>query len=151
MEITDLIGPDQVVAGLRAGDKSHLLLELARRSAGATGLPQQLVRDALEAREKLGSTGVGAGIAIPHAPIDGLERFFGMFVRLDRRIDYQAVDDQSVDLVFLLLAPGDLKDHLQVLACISRRLRDTRVAGSLRKAPDAAALYDALTGTSPAA
>ncbi len=114
MEITDLIGPDQVVADLRTGDKPHLLLELARRSASAAGLPQQLVR-------------------------------------LDRRIDYQAVDDQSVDLVFLLLAPGDLKDHLQVLACISRRLRDTRVAGSLRKAPDAAALYDALTGTSPAA
>jgi nitrogen PTS system EIIA component len=146
MEISDLIGPDQVVAHLRTGDKPHLLLELARRSASATALPQQLVRDALEAREKLGSTGVGAGIAIPHAPIAGLNRFFGLFVRLERRIDYQAVDDQPVDLVFLLLVPAGLKDHLQALACISRRLRDTRVAGSLRKAPDAAALYDALTG-----
>jgi PTS system nitrogen regulatory IIA component len=146
MEITDLIVPDQVFAVLRAGDKPRLLLELSRRSASATGVPQQLIRDALEAREKLGSTGVGAGIAIPHAPIAELDRLFGLFVRLDRRIDYQAIDDQPVDLVFLLLVPSGLKDHLQALACISRRLRDPQVAASLRKAEDAAALYDALTG-----
>ncbi len=149
MEITDLVAPDCVIAGLRVRSKSHLLTELARRAAAATGLSQEHIREALEAREALGSTGVGAGLAIPHAQITGLNRFFGLFVRLDRSIDYDAIDERPVDLAFLLLIPADTNEHLQALACVSRRLRDQTIATKLRKAADARDSYEALTGASP--
>jgi nitrogen PTS system EIIA component len=122
-------------------------MELARRAAASTGLSQQDIWKALEAREALGSTGVGAGIAIPHAQITGLDRLYGLFIRLDRRIDYDAIDAQPVDLVFLLLIPADTKDYLPALALVSRRLRDPAIATSLRKAEHARELYEALTGS----
>lgn len=145
MNVADLLSPDRVIAKLPAGDKPALLAELARRAAAATGLPQPAILEALKAREALGSTGVGRGVAIPHARIPGLDRFFGMFARLERRIDYDSVDEQPVDLVFLLLVPPQAaSEHLQALACISRRLRDQAVSARLRRTTDAGTLYAAL-------
>lgn len=146
VEITDLLTPARVIAGLRVRSKLHLLMELARSAEAATGLSQEHIRRALGAREALGSTGVGGGIAIPHAQITGLDLLYGLFVRLDRRIDWDAIDAQPVDLVFLLLIPADTKDYLPALACVSRRLRDPAVAISLRKAEHGRELYEALTG-----
>lgn len=148
MEITDLIAPDRVIVDFKASSKSHLLAELARRAATATGLPQQQIDAALEARESLGSTGVGFGIAIPHARVATLECFFGLFARLDRPIDYDAIDGRPVDLVFLLLFPGNTREHLQALAAISRRLRDPEIASDLRSAKGAPETHKALTRTS---
>jgi PTS system nitrogen regulatory IIA component len=147
VDIADLVAPDRVIVGLQARGKAHLLAELARKAATATGLPQRQIGDSLEAREVLGSTGVGAGIAIPHAQIAGLDRFYGLFVRLDRPIGYQAIDGQPVDLVFLLLIPADSKGHLQALASVSRRLRDHAVRDALRSATGAGEAYEALTST----
>ena len=134
MEIADLIKPDGVIVGFNASSKPHLLAELARRAAAATGLSQKQIADALEARERLGSTGVGAGIAIPHAKLAALSRFFGLFARLDRPIDYDAIDGQPVNLVFLLLIPGNTREHLGALAAVSRRLRDEKTANLVRVA-----------------
>jgi nitrogen PTS system EIIA component len=150
MEIANLIAPDGVVAGLRAKDKRQVLEELSRRAAAALGLDSATILAALVAREQLGSTGVGKGIAVPHARIPGLPRSFGLFVRLERPIDFTAVDDQPVDLLFLLLtseAAG--AEHLPALACVSRRLREKDVAERLRRAKDGGALYSALTDRSP--
>ena len=151
MEIADLITPAYAICGMKAEDKTRLLAELSRRAAGALSIPQAVIEEALRAREALGSTGVGAGIAIPHARIPGLARFFGIFAQLDRRIDYEAVDDEKVDLVCLLLVPMEAtSEHLQALASISRRLRDAGVAARLRKADTAARLYEILTNAASA-
>lgn len=146
MNIIDLVGAENVVVGLRVANKTITLAELSRRAAKAVGLDEQAIADALGAREAMGSTGVGQGVAIPHARIAGLDRFYGLFVRLQKPIDFAAVDDQPVDLVFLLLTPEkSSNDHLAALACISRRLRDPAVAGRLRAAKDAATLYQILS------
>ena len=145
MEITDLIAPDRVIVGFKASSKSHLLAELARRAAAETGLPQKQIDDVLEARESLGSTGVGSGIAIPHAQVPALDQFFGLFARLDRPIDYAAIDGRPVDLVFLLLIPANTKEHLDALASISRRLRDQETAKNLRRAKGVRETYEVLT------
>jgi PTS system nitrogen regulatory IIA component len=147
VEIADLVTPDRTIVDLPARSKSHILAELARRAAAATGLPQQRILEALQARENLGSTGVGGGIAIPHARIAGPQRFFGLFVRLGRPIDYEAIDGQPVDLVFLLLIPANSKEHLQALAAISRRLRNHQTANGLRTAKGAQQAYDILVRT----
>jgi nitrogen PTS system EIIA component len=144
VEISDLVTPDQVIVGLKARTKAYLLTELARKAATATGLPQKQIADALQARESLESTGVGAGIAIPHAQIAGLDRFHALFGRLSHPIDYDAIDGHPVDLVFLLLIPANSKEHLQALAAISRRLRNQAVAANLRQAGTSRELYDAV-------
>ena len=147
MNITDLITPDRTVANIAAVDKPRLLAELARRAAAATGLPAPAIQEALTARENLGSTGVGGGVAIPHARMAGLDRIYGLFARLDRPVDFDAIDEQPVDLVCLLLAPQNAaKNHLQALAAVSRRLHARHMGDRLRKAPDAAALYALLIG-----
>lgn len=126
MDIADLISRDHVFAGLRVGGKAQLLDELARRAAPALGIGAQTIADALAAREALGSTGVGQGIAMPHARIPGLGRLYGLFVRLDQPIDFAAIDEQKVDLVFLLLTPAEGGTaHLTALALVSRDLSDT--------------------------
>jgi PTS system nitrogen regulatory IIA component len=146
MNIIDLVGAENVVVGLRVANKTRALAELSRRAAQAVGLDEQAIADALGAREAMGSTGVGQGVAIPHARIAGLDRFYGLFIRLQKPIDFAAVDDQPVDLVFLLLTPEkSSNDHLAALACISRRLRDPAVASRLRAAKDAATLYQILS------
>jgi PTS system nitrogen regulatory IIA component len=142
MKIADLLNPDDVVVGVRVSDKSQLIGELARRGSAATGIDAGAVSGALQARERLGSTGLGKGFALPHARVPGLMSFFGAFFRLARPVDFQAIDDQPVDLVFLLLIPMEPgSDHVAALAAISRRLRDTEVLKQVRTAPDAATVH----------
>lgn len=144
MEMIELIKPEQVVS-LRAGTKTQLLQELARRAAKMLGLDVQLVLDPVFAREALGSTGIGGGVAVPHAKIAGLEHPFGLFARLEKPVSFDAVDGQPVDLIFLLLNPADTdKDHLTALACVSRRLRVADLARQLRAQSQPAALYNLL-------
>ena len=146
MEITDLLTPKSVIANLRAGSKRQLLQELARRAAAMTGIAERAVYDVLVERERLGTTGIGAGIAIPHGKLVGLPRLYGIFARLERPIDFEAIDDQPVDLVFLLLAPeGAGADHLKALARVSRLLRDRTTCAKLRGTDNADALYALLT------
>ena len=146
MKIEDVIGPEQVVVGLRVSDKAQLLRELSRRAAAAVSLDQSVIHDALLARENLGSTGLGKGFALPHARLDALPRFFALFVRLARPIDFAAIDDQPVDLVILLLTPADAgNQHLATLAALSRPLRDAEFVQRLRRAADAETVYKLLT------
>jgi PTS system nitrogen regulatory IIA component len=148
MQLADLISEDHVFAGLRAADKPALLTDLARRAAASLGLPATEVAARLASREALGSTGVGAGIAVPHARVDGLAAPVGFFARLDRAIDYAAIDGKPVDLVFLLLSPANgNNEHLAALAAVSRRLRDAGASASLRAAKSAASLRAILIGT----
>ncbi len=144
-KIADLLDRPHVVPGLDAGDKASLLAELARRAALALKRDEPAIRDALEARERLGSTGVGRGVAIPHARLHGLAQPFGLFARIEPPIDFGAIDGQPVDLVFLLLTPETGASHLPALAAISRLLRDADVARGLRVAANARDIYETLT------
>jgi len=146
MEIEDLITPAGVIPKLRATGKKHALQELAKRAAEVTGLHERAIFDVLLERERLGSTGVGNGIAIPHGKLAELQKLHGVFARLDSPIDFDSVDDQPVDLVFLLLAPEAAgADHLKALARVSRLLRDRTVCEKLRGANSADAIYALLT------
>jgi PTS system nitrogen regulatory IIA component len=146
MEIEDLITPAGVIPKLRATGKKHALQELAKRAADVTGLHERAIFDVLLERERLGSTGVGNGIAIPHGKLPELQKLHGVFARLDTPIDFDSVDDQPVDLVFLLLAPEAAgADHLKALARVSRLLRDRTVCEKLRGANSADAIYALLT------
>jgi PTS system nitrogen regulatory IIA component len=147
MDIAEFLAPADVAVGLRVTDKVHLIRELARRAALATGVDAAVIANALQAREQLGSTGLGKGFALPHARVPGLARFFGAFVRLARPIEFQAIDEAPVDLVFLLLIPaGAENEHVAALATISRRLRNAEVLAGVRKAETAAALHQLLVG-----
>ena len=142
MRIGELIGQEHVIVGLRVGDKAQLLRELARRAASALSLDQRLILDALQAREDLGSTGLGKGFALPHARLDALSKFFALFVRLARPIDFAAIDGRPVDLVILLLTPANAgNQHLATLAALSRPLRDEAFVQRLRRSPDAAGVH----------
>jgi PTS system nitrogen regulatory IIA component len=148
MEISDLLKPEHVIARLRATSKKQALQELARRAAELTGQPERAIFSTLMKRERLGTTGVGNGIAIPHGKLDNLERMFGIFARLEHPIDFEAIDDRPVDLIFLLLAPEAAgADHLKALARVSRLLRDRRACEKLRGTDDAEALYALLIDT----
>ena len=117
-----------------------------------SGHNERVIFDTLMQREKLGSTGIGHGIAIPHGKLPKLEKLFGLFARLDRPIDFESLDGQPVDLVFLLLAPeGAGADHLKALASVARLLRDPDIAHKLRESSDSEALYAVLTMTPSAA
>lgn len=145
MEIRKLIEPDLVLDRVEARDKAQLLAEIAERAAKAAGLDSKAVLTALNAREQLGSTGVGHGVAVPHARIAGLPRLLGLFARLTRPIDFAAIDDQPVDLVFLMLIPaGAGNEYLAALSAVSRRLRDREVVKHLRTADGSAALFELL-------
>lgn len=146
MTIGELLTLDHVVFDLRAADKRRLIEDLARRAAEATGVEASLIAEALNAREQLGSTGMGSGIAIPHARFSALQRPLGFFARLRAPMDFDAIDGEKVDLVFLLLMPAQTQgDHLNALACVARRLRAETVSVALRKAKDVAGLYAVLT------
>ena len=146
MEIADLLSPDAVVAHLKAANKKQVLQEMAHRAGQITRLPERRVFETLLEREKLGSTGMGQGIAIPHGRVPGIQKMTGLFAQLDHPVDFDAMDDQPVDLVFLLLAPEDAgADHLKALARVSRLLRNQAVCEKLRGAPQAATLYALLT------
>jgi PTS system nitrogen regulatory IIA component len=146
MLLSDFISSDSVVASLKAKTKKQLLQDLSARAARLTGLRERDIFDVLLQRERLGSTGLGHGIAIPHGKIAGLKRIVGIFARLAEPVDFDAVDGQPVDIVFLLLAPeGAGADHLKALARISRLLREGSAVDKLRASRDAAALYAVLT------
>lgn len=146
MEIADLIAPRNVVAQLRVSNKKQALQELAKRAAAMTGLSDRAIHEVLVERERLGTTGIGNGIAVPHGKVPGLTRLFGIFARLDRPIAFAAIDDQPVDLIFVLLAPEDAgADHLKALARVSRMLRDRTMCEKLRGTDNADALYALLT------
>jgi PTS system nitrogen regulatory IIA component len=151
MEIADLLSPDAVVSHLKAASKKQVLQEMANKAAGLTGLSGRRIYETLAEREKLGSTGMGQGIAIPHGRVAGVEKMTGLFAQLDHPVDFDSMDDQPVDLVFLLLAPeGAGADHLKALARVSRLLRNQAVCEKLRAAPHAATLYALLTEPSAA-
>jgi len=152
MDLSDLITPYGVIPSLKAANKKQVLQILSDRAADLTGLNSVDIYNILFQRERLGSTGVGSGIAIPHGKMPGLTRLFGLFARLDRPIDFEALDNQPVDLVFLLLAPeGAGADHLKALARIARMLRDSAVAHKLRASHDAESLYAVLAMPSASA
>jgi PTS system nitrogen regulatory IIA component len=142
MNLSDLIEPSHVIVGLRIGDKAQLLAELARQAARRLAIESRDILAAIASRERLGSTGLGNGFALPHARVDGVERLFGLFIRLARPIDFEAIDGQPVDLVFLLLIPpGSGNDHVAALAAVARTMRDKNTVQSIRAATTAAALY----------
>jgi len=146
MDIVDLVTPDAVIASLKATGKKQALQELAKKAAELTGQHERAILDVLVERERLGTTGVGGGIAIPHGKLAGLARMQGVFARLERPIDFEAIDEQPVDLIFLLLAPeGAGADHLKALARVSRLLRDRGICEKLRGADQAEAIYALLT------
>lgn len=146
MEIADLISPAGVIASLRVTSKKQALQELAKRAAKLTNEPERAIFEVLLERERLGSTGVGNGIAIPHGKLATLDRLHGLFARLENPIDFDAIDDQPVDLVCVLLAPEAAgADHLKALARISRLLRDREICKKLRGTDDPDALYALLT------
>lgn len=147
MEISDLLQPQSVLAGVRVTSKKEALSLLARQAASRTGQPERVIFDALVERERLGSTGVGSGIAVPHARLPGLDHICAVFLRLDRPIDFEAVDERPVDLIFLLLSPESAGgDHLRVLSRVSRLLRDGEVCRTLRRTTDPAELRSLLIG-----
>lgn len=148
MDMDALLAPERVIPDLKATSKKQVLQEIARIAAPAAGLHERAVFEVLLERERLGSTGVGNGVAIPHGKLAGLKRLYGFFARLPAPIDFDAVDDQPVDLVFLLLAPETAgADHLKALARISRLLRDRETCEKLRGSDSADALYALLTET----
>ncbi len=146
MEIGHLLTPDRVIPHLKVGAKKQALQELAKRAAQITGVHERAIFDVLMEREKLGTTGVGHGIAIPHGKLPALDRLYGLFARLDAPIPFDAIDEQPVDLIFVLLAPeGAGADHLKALARVSRLLRDRAFCDKLRGSANADALYALLT------
>ena len=146
MDISDLIAPEAVLPSLRVHTKKQLLQELAARAAQLSGVPERRIFESLLERERLGSTGMGQGIAIPHARVASLTRILGVFVRLESPIPYEAIDEQTVDLVFLLLTPEEAgADHLKALATVSRLLRSQTACEKLRAANKPEVLYALLT------
>jgi nitrogen PTS system EIIA component len=147
MLLSELITPEAVISSLKVSTKKHVLQELSDRAGAISGLAPREIYDALLQRERLGSTGVGEGIAIPHGKLASSKAIFGVFARLARPVDFQALDGVPVDLVCVLIAPEDSgADHLKALARMARVLRDQKVTAKLRAARDVASLYAVLTG-----
>lgn len=152
MPLSDLVAPQAVIPALKVNNKKQALQEIAARAAELTGLGEREILEVVQQREKLGSTGIGNGIAIPHGKLAKLGRLFGLFARLDRAIDFESLDGQPVDLVFLLLAPETAgADHLKALARVARLLRSSETAKMLRESHDAEAIYAVLTIPPPGA
>ena len=146
-DLSELIAADAVEAGLQASNKKALFHQLALAAGRRTGIDSKQILASLSEREKLGSTGFGGGVAIPHGKIEGLPAVFGFFARLAAPIDYQAVDGMPVDLVVLLLSPPDAgADHLKALAGVSRMLRDRQTVAKLRGARSKDAIFALLSG-----
>lgn len=146
MDISDLILPESVIANLRVTSKKQALQELAKKAAELTGQPERALFEVLMERERLGTTGVGHGIGIPHGKLPELDRLYGLFARLEKPIDFDAIDEQPVDLIFVLLAPETAgADHLKALARVSRLFRDRSVCEKLRGTESSEAIYALLT------
>jgi PTS system nitrogen regulatory IIA component len=146
MPLLDFLDPQAVLPALRVNGKKQALQELAFQAARLTGLAESAIYEALLQRERLGSTGIGEGIAIPHGKLPGLDKIVGLVARLDKPVDFEALDGQPVDVLFLLLAPeGAGADHLKALARVARVLREPGLIERLRATRDAAALYAIMT------
>ncbi|MCK9991674.1 MAG: nitrogen PTS system EIIA component [Alphaproteobacteria bacterium] len=146
MPLSDILKPEGVIASLRARGKKQALQELSAAASKLCGFDAQHILDKLLARERLGTTGVGQGIAIPHAKFAEAKQVMGLFARLEQPIDFESIDDRPVDLIFLLIAPEDGgAEHLRTLARVSRLLRNQELCAKLRGSQDRAALYALLT------
>lgn len=146
MQISDILAPQAVFQRVKAPTKKKLITEIAGFAARTAGLDADKVFEALWQREALGSTGMGHGVAIPHARLPKLEKIVGLFAHLEEPIDYEAIDSAPVDLVFALLTPADAgADHLKALAQISRLMRSAAVCEKLRAASDRSQIYALLT------
>jgi len=146
MQIDDLIGSNGVITNLRVTSKKQALQELAKRAAEVTGQPERAIFEVLIERERLGTTGVGNGIAIPHGKLPGLDRLYALFARLETPVDFDSIDEQPVDLICVLLAPETAgADHLKALARVSRLLRDRVTCEKLRGTDSADALHALLS------
>jgi PTS system nitrogen regulatory IIA component len=142
MDIVEFLSPGAVIPHLKATSKKQALEDLAKQAAEITGLPERAIFDVLLERERLGTTGVGNGIAIPHGKLAELDKLYGVFARAEKPIPFESIDDQPVDLIFLLLAPQNAgADHLKALARVSRLLRDAAFCERLRATKDATALH----------
>lgn len=142
MALADLLQPDAIIPALKVNSKKQLLQELAAKAAKLIGVPEREIFDVILQRERLGSTGVGNGIAIPHGKLNSIPTIRGLFARLETPVDFEAIDDEPVDLVFLLLAPeGAGADHLKALSRIARVLRDQDLVAKLRATDSATAIY----------
>jgi PTS system nitrogen regulatory IIA component len=147
MDIADFLTPDRIALDVKPRDKTQFIAETARLfGCLVPGVQAVAVETALRARERLGSTGLGGGFALPHARIEGLDDYAGLFVRLAKPIDFDAIDGKPIDLAFVLLIPFETKTpHVGALAAISRKFRDAALAAKLRKIGTPAAAYEALT------
>lgn len=146
MELAELLIPGAIRVSNAVKSKKRLFQDLSEIAATAYGLDEAVAIDALQEREILGPTGVGHGVALPHARIDGIDRVHGVFIRLDRPLDYGSVDKAPVDLVFALFAPRDAGvEHLKALALVSRTLRDAAVCAKLRANEDPVKLFAILS------
>ena len=144
----NLMTSDCVLANLRASNKRQVLQELARKASKLTGQAEDAIYEVLNERELLGTTGIGHGIAIPHGKLPGLDRVYGVFAKLERPVDFDAIDNQPVDLIFLLLAPANCgTDHLKALAKVSRMLRDRILCEKMRGSTSCDALYALMNET----
>ncbi|MET3793531.1 PTS IIA-like nitrogen regulatory protein PtsN [Aquamicrobium terrae] len=148
MALNDLVDVPAIMPALKANSKKQVLQLLAERASAVSGIPERDIFETILQREKLGSTGVGNGIAIPHGKLAGVKGITGVFARLETPVDFEALDDQPVDLVFLLLAPeGAGADHLKALSRIARVLRDTDTVAKIRGTRDAQAIHALLSET----
>ncbi len=146
MKISEVMKPDDVLIDVSVSSKGRLLQQLSDKAARALGVSERDILAALESREALGSTGIGAGIAIPHAPVAGIERPFGLFVRLTKPIEFDAIDDEPVDIVCLILTPPEGQaNHLKLLANVARQLRSEHVLKRIRSTREANHIYSAIT------
>ena len=146
MALADLLQQNAIIPALRVNSKKQLLQELSAKASKVTGLSEREIFDVVLQRERLGSTGVGNGIAIPHGKLASVNSIVGIFARLDQPVDFEALDDQPVDLVFLLLAPeGAGADHLKALSRIARVLRDPAMVAKLRASDSESAIYACLS------
>jgi PTS system nitrogen regulatory IIA component len=145
MDIKDFLLPANVMADVQISDKSRLLRDLSIQAASALRFAPDVIAGAILKREALGSTGIGDRVAIPHARIQGLEKPYGIFARLRKPIEFDSIDDQPVDIVFLLLLPAAAEaEQLNTLACVARKLRDGDALREIRAAVDGAALYETI-------
>jgi nitrogen PTS system EIIA component len=149
MILSELLSPDAVVAPLKASGKKHALQEIAAAAARVSGVSERELFETLLQRERLGSTGIGDGIAIPHGRSSHATRLYGVFARLEKPVDFESLDGQPVDIIFALIAPeGAGADHLKALARVARVLRDSAVLERVRTALDASAIFSILTESS---
>jgi nitrogen PTS system EIIA component len=146
MSLHDLLSVDAIIPALRANSKKTAIQDMCELAGTVSGLPSRAIYDAVLQRERLGSTGVGKGIAIPHGKLVGCTRIFGVFARLERAVEFDALDGEPVDLIFLLIAPEAAgADHLKALARIARTFRDADLTAKLRTVRDPSSLLSMMT------